>query len=82
MKSFFNAAIALGALTAAGMAFAANTGITVYELSETQREPDGYELQNARDAVEARAPISYEEKARLKREAAASRPGPDEQKKD
>ncbi len=78
MKPLFRSALALAALTVAGTpAMAATPEPQSNVTLETIQAPSSYELHNRRDALEAKPPISREEKERLKREAAASRPGPD-----
>ncbi|MGH1357631.1 MAG: hypothetical protein ACRBC3_02585 [Burkholderiaceae bacterium] len=78
MKPVVRVASILAAVSMASAVNAADSGVTRNADLETKTSPDNYEIQDRRDALEARPPISSSEKKRLQLEAAENRPGPDE----
>lgn len=78
MKPVVRIASILAAVSMASAVNAADSGATRHADLETQTSPDSYEIQNRRDELEARPPISSSEKKRLQLEAAENRPGPDQ----
>lgn len=78
MKPSICSALALATLAVTAVpAVAAETEPRANVTIETIQPPNSYALHNLRDALEAKPPISQKEKERLKREAAANRPGPE-----
>jgi len=83
MKPKYSVAAILAAVSVAGPVQAANTGAqSSAELESQAPAMASVEIQQRRDELERTAPISAEEKARLRRIEEQNRPGPNDRPKD
>ena len=79
MKPQISVAAILAAVSMASPVQAANTGAqTSAELESQAPAAAGLEIQQRRDALERKPPITAEEKARLRRIEEQNRPGPND----
>jgi len=79
MKPNYSVAAILAAVSMASPVHAADTGANISADLESQTPAMvSFEIQQRRDELERTAPVSAEEKARLRRIEEQNRPGPNE----